>query len=78
MLLATDLCKLPSKNGYKDYKWPKVTEAFAFLFPDHEYTELHRGADDAIHEAMIVHKLFTMGIFKVPGIDSPEINFLTT
>lgn len=67
MLLSTDICKLPGRMG--SYKWPKVEEAFSFLFPDVEYKELHRGADDAFHEAAIVYKLFTMGIFKVDGIE---------
>lgn len=65
MLIAADVCKLPNKWGYPDYKWPKVEEAFSHLFPDVEYTEKHRGADDAKHEAMIVYELFKMGLFKV-------------
>lgn len=68
MILATDVCKLPNQNGFSGYKWPKVEEAFAHLFPDWEYTEKHRGADDAYHEAMIVYKLYTMGVFKLPTI----------
>lgn len=59
MHVATDICKLPGKFG--DYKWPKVEEAFAHLYPDIPYKEKHRGADDAKHEAMIVYKLYTMG-----------------
>lgn len=62
MLLATNVCKLPGKYG--DYKWPKVEEAYAHLYPDREYKEIHRGADDAMHEADIVLALYRMGIFK--------------
>lgn len=65
MILSTSICKLPNKNGYGGYKWPKVEEAFAHFFPDIQYTELHRGADDAKHEAMIVYKLYQLGIFKI-------------
>lgn len=65
MILSTNICKLPNQNGYSSYKWPKVEEAFQHFFPDFEYTEKHRGADDAYHEAMIVHKLYELGIFKI-------------
>lgn len=63
MLLSTDILKLPGRYG--SYKWPKVEEAFDFFFPDNDYTELHRGLDDAKHEAMIVYKLYEMGVFKI-------------
>jgi len=65
MLLSTPICKLPNKYGYSDFKWPKVEEAFAHFFPDIEYVEKHRGADDAKHEAMIVYALYQQGIFKL-------------
>ena len=65
MKLSTNICKIPNRNGYAGYKWPSVEEAFAFFFPDIDYTEKHRGADDAFHEAMIVHKLFQMNVFKL-------------
>lgn len=62
MLVSTDILKLPGKFG--KFKWPKVEEAFSHFFPDVEYVEKHRGADDAAHEAMIVYKLFTIGAFR--------------
>lgn len=66
MKLSTPICKLQSKNGYSGYKWPSVEEAFAFFFPEIEdFVEKHRGADDAYHEAMIVYKLYEMGVFKL-------------
>lgn len=65
MLISTGLCKLPNANGYSSYKWPKVEEAYKHFFPESNYIELHRGADDAMHEAEIVYKLFTMGEFKI-------------
>lgn len=71
MKLATPLLKLPKslkakKAGYgKGYKWPSVQETYDFLFPDNDYTELHRGCDDAWHEAEIVYELYKRGIFKL-------------
>ncbi len=68
MLVATDICKIPNKYRHSNYKWPSVEEAFNFFCPANcPYDELHRGADDAIHEAMIVHKLYQMGAFNVQG-----------
>lgn len=64
MKLSTDICKLPKANGY-GYKWPKVEEAHKYFFGDIGYIEKHRGADDAFHEAQIVHKLYELGIFKI-------------
>ena len=66
MLLATDVLQIPGRNG--SYKWPSVQEAYDYFFPDEEYVEIHRGGDDAAHEAEIVYALFKMGVFKVPGV----------
>lgn len=63
MLLATDVCQIPGKFGR--FKWPKVEEAFKHFYPDIEYLEKHRGADDAKHEAMIVWALFQLGEFRI-------------
>lgn len=63
MKLSTNICKLPGRYG--SYKWPSVEEAYKHFFPDTKYIEKHRGLDDAKHEAEIVHKLFTMGVFKL-------------
>jgi len=63
MVLATEVCKLPNKNGYDNYKWPSVEEAWQYLFPSVQYNEQHRGADDAKHEALIVHELYKRGVF---------------
>ena len=63
MIVSTDICKIP-KTGkaayYPGWKWPKVEEAYKHFYPDSNYVEIHRGADDAFHEADIVfalHKL---------------------
>ncbi len=63
MLKSTNICKLPNQNGYSNFKWPKVEEAYKHFFPKSEYVELHRGADDAYHEADIVMALHTMSEF---------------
>jgi len=62
MLLSTDICEIPGKFGKN--KWPKVEEAFSFFYPGFEYTEKHRGADDAYHEAMIVRELHKIGFYE--------------
>ncbi len=62
MLLSTDIVQMTFPNG-KCCKWPKVEEAFRFFFPDSEYHETHRGADDAFHEAEIVYELHKRGMF---------------
>lgn len=65
MILSTPICKIPNRNGRGGYKWPKVEEAYNFFFPGNNYTEQHRGPDDAKHEAQIVYALYKMGVFKV-------------
>lgn len=66
MLVATNVCKLPGRrrNG-SSYKWPKVQEAWDFFFPEIPYVEEHRGADDAAHEAKIIHALCLLGLMPV-------------
>jgi DNA polymerase III epsilon subunit-like protein len=62
MLLSTPICqRTPVRYG--SFKWPKVEEAWACFFPDEEYVEQHRGADDALHEARIVFELYQRGVF---------------
>lgn len=61
MIVSTDICKIP-KTGkaayYPGYKWPKVEEAYKYFYPNSNYIEIHRGADDAFHEADIVLALY--------------------
>lgn len=64
MKLCTPICKLPSLHpSHGLYKWPKVEEAWQHFFPAEPYVEQHRGADDALHEAWIVHELYKRGVF---------------
>lgn len=65
MLIGTNICKLPNQNGRRGYKWPKCEEAWDFFFPGVEYIELHRGADDAKHEAMIIYEMYKRGVYEV-------------
>ena len=65
MILSTSILKLPLKSGKTGYKWPNVEEAYNYFFPKEKYIELHRGSDDALHEAKIVYKLHKLGIFKL-------------
>ena len=62
MLLSTPLCQLPGRMG-DDYKWPKVEEAWKHFFPSRPYVELHRGLDDAMHEAKIIWQLCKLGLY---------------
>lgn len=64
MLIATNLCKLPSPRG-RGWKWPKAQEAYDYFFPDNQYVEAHRGCDDAKHEAEMVYELWKLGLFKI-------------
>jgi len=66
MIQSTPIVKLPSKYPkYGPYKWPSVEEAYEFFFPDSDYIEKHRAADDAIHEAKIIFELHKRGKFLV-------------
>lgn len=65
MILSTDIVKIPSLHKYSNYKWPKVEEAYDYFFPDNDYVEKHRGADDAFHEADIVYELYKRGVFSL-------------
>lgn len=62
MRLATNVCQIPGKYGFK---WPKVEEAHKHFFGDTGYVEQHRGADDAFHEADIVYELYKAGVFQL-------------
>lgn len=62
MMLSTPICKCRFPSGKSGYKYPKVEEAYKFFYPESEYSELHRGADDAFHEADIVFALHKLGL----------------
>jgi len=61
MLTSTDICKIPHYNGGPGYKWPKAQEAWDYFFPNTNYIEKHRAADDAKHEAKILYELIKIG-----------------
>jgi DNA polymerase III alpha subunit (gram-positive type) len=62
MVLLTPIMKLPL---YGRYKFPKVEEAWNYLFPSIEYVEKHRAYDDAYHESQIVYEMIKRGWFKI-------------
>ena len=68
MKLSVDICKLP-KTGkaakYPGYKWPTAEEAYKHFFPEADYVEKHRGADDALHEASVAFELLKLGVLNV-------------
>ncbi len=65
MLELTPYAKLPGPYGYK---WPKVEEAWQYLFPDFEYSEAHRAFDDAFHEARILLEMIRRKYYTFPGM----------
>ncbi len=65
MLALAPIMKLPYPNGKGSGKWPTVEEAWRFLFPGVEYNELHRGADDALHESKILYESVNRGYIKL-------------
>jgi len=65
MLTSTNICKIPFPTGGSRYKWPSCQEAWDFFFPDSDYIEKHRAADDAIHEAKILFELCRRGQFPI-------------
>lgn len=67
MLTATNHVKieLSSKKDSEKYKYPKVEEAWNFFFPNTNYNETHRVADDAYHEAKILYKMFKLGHYQI-------------
>lgn len=77
MRVLTPIMKL-KKTGraayYGGYKWPNVMEAWAYLFPGVPYCEIHRGADDAFHEAKILHKMIQDGTFNLPECKTARVN----
>ena len=64
MLVATNIIKLPPVKPNTLFKWPSVEESWKYFVPHAEYVELHRGLEDAEHEAKIVYILFTLGHWK--------------
>jgi DNA polymerase-3 subunit epsilon len=67
MLTATPICRIPKPwdDPNDPYKWPSVQEAWDFFYPNIKYIELHRAADDAVHEAMILLAMYKRGFFPI-------------
>jgi len=67
MLTATPICEIPKTwdDPNDPFKWPSVQEAWDFFFPDTDYEEAHRAANDAIHEARILYEMYVRGQFPI-------------
>lgn len=65
MLTAQNIIKIPYQYDSSRYKRPNVQEAWDFFFPNSEYIEKHRAADDAIHEAKILFELYKRRQFHI-------------
>lgn len=59
MLLLTPIMKLKKRGGGN--KWPKVEEAIEKYCLIEDYTEAHRGLEDATDEAGIIWKMIEQG-----------------
>ena len=59
MVKATNILKI-RRNRY-EYKYPSVKDAWRYYYPRVPYVEKHRAYDDAVHEALIVYKMFRRG-----------------
>lgn len=64
MKVSTDIIKLQHIKR-AGYKYPTVEQAWKYYFPDIEYNELHRGFDDAYHEAKIIYEMIKRKEFKI-------------
>ena len=49
----TPICKIPSRNGYSDYKWPRLDEAYRFAF-----NEDFDGAHDAMADVRACARIY--------------------
>ena len=65
MQTSTNICRIPSRNRRRRYKWPSAQEAWDFFFPNSDYIEKHRAADDAIHEAKILYEIYRKGLYPI-------------
>ncbi len=60
MKTCTDIVRIPKLGVRGGYKWPKFQEAWDHFFPDTDYQEKHRAADDALHETKILYEMYKM------------------
>ena len=67
MIVLTNIIKI--SHVYYGFKFPKVTEAFDFLFPMLEYKEKHRALFDAIDEGYIVREVLKRKYIDLEVID---------
>lgn len=62
MKASTEFCAIPGPYGFK---WPKLTELWAKLFPDTPYPQTHTALDDIRHTATCYFKLVELGVISV-------------
>lgn len=63
MIEASKVLKIPGPYG--GYKWPTLEEAWDHYFPGLDYIEQHRAFDDALHEAMLIKAMHTVGDYNL-------------
>ncbi len=60
MMVGTDFCKIPNTRG--GYKWPKLGELYAKLFPDKEIVDAHNALGDVRSTADCYLELRKLGL----------------
>lgn len=62
MLAATPILRPP--GFHSDYKFPKLSEAWAWYFRHEPFQETHRAGFDAVHEARLAATMYAHGHWK--------------
>jgi len=64
MELMTPICKLPYISNKSGYKYPKLEEAYNYLFPGETIPDQHNALQDCRATAKIFKYLWTEGFIK--------------
>lgn len=63
MVEAAKVLRIPGPYG--SCKWPTLEEAWEHYFPGLDYSEQHRAFDDALHEAILIKAMHTVGDYEM-------------
>ena len=73
MLVATDVCAIPSPYYPDEYKWPRLEEAYGILCPEDpagiKGEQAHRALSDSMVAGHVLLKLFEMGAYRINGCE---------
>jgi DNA polymerase III epsilon subunit-like protein len=59
--VATDFCAIPNSNGYKSFKWPKLSELHIKLFGE-DFLDAHNASSDVRVTAKCFFALKKLGV----------------